>query len=461
MIAFKPVRLADKQTIESYTLPSDIDNCDLAFANMFCWEFKYRSAWAERDGFLLIRFQIDGGERIGYMQPVGRGDFSHLIPLLREDAHAHGQRLRIIGLTDEGADMIRAAYPGQFAFDTDRDMEDYLYRADDLRNLTGRRYQPKRNHINRFEAEYPDYRYEPLTREHFAECQRLEALWRRSHEGHACELSAEQRSMQRAFDHFEELGLRGGCIVADNRLVAFTYGSAVNAHTFCTHVEKADTEFDGAFTIINKRFAEQLPPQYTFINREEDLGIEGLRHSKLSYHPAALQHKFTAIHLHPDELGCKLLWKSCFDDDDAFIDRFVMHYYSRRRMLAAEQDGRIVAMLHLLPFRSELGRTTYVYGVATDPAYRRCGLSSRLMAEAMRRIGEQGDDAAVLIPAEPWLREFYGRFGFAGEVPVRFVSAGGFDFGTGTPSDDCAMVWQPGERAALPDVLTLTYTDRA
>ncbi|WP_418192036.1 phosphatidylglycerol lysyltransferase domain-containing protein, partial [Alistipes sp.] len=152
MIRFNPVRLADKQTIESYTLPSGIDNCDLAFANMFCWEFKYRSAWAEQEGFLLIRFQIDGGERIGYMQPVGRGDFSHLIPLLREDAHAHGQRLRIIGLTDEGVAAIRAAHPGQFAFDSDRDMEDYLYRADDLSTLTGRRYQPKRNHINRFEA---------------------------------------------------------------------------------------------------------------------------------------------------------------------------------------------------------------------------------------------------------------------------------------------------------------------
>lgn len=263
MIRFNPVRLADKQTIESYTLPSGIDNCDLAFANMFCWEFKYRSAWAEQEGFLLIRFQIDGGERIGYMQPVGRGDFSHLIPLLREDAHAHGQRLRIIGLTDEGVAAIRTAHPGQFAFDSDRDMEDYLYRADDLRTLTGRRYQPKRNHINRFEAEHPDYRYEPLTRDRFAECQRLEALWRRSHEGRTYELSAEQRAMQRAFDHFEELGLRGGCILVGDRLVAFTYGSAVNEHTFCTHVEKADTEFDGAFTIINKRFAEQLPPQYT------------------------------------------------------------------------------------------------------------------------------------------------------------------------------------------------------
>lgn len=242
--------------------------------------------------------------------------------------------------------------------------------------------------------------------------------------------------------------------------MAFTYGSAVNEHTFCTHVEKADTEFDGAFTIINKRFAEQLPPQYTLINREEDLGIPGLRHSKLSYHPAALQHKFTAIHLHPDELGCKELWQSSFGDDDAFIDRFVISYYSRRRMLAVEEDGRIVAMLHLLPFRTELGRTTYIYGVATAAARRRRGLSTRLMTEAMRRIGESGDDAAILIPAEPWLRGYYGRFGFAGEVPVQFLSASGFDFGTGDPALDRAMVWRPGAPQPLPEALTCTYAGK-
>ena len=369
MIRFNPVRLADKQTIESYTLPSGIDNCDLAFANMFCWEFKYRSAWAEQEGFLLIRFQIDGGERIGYMQPVGRGDFSHLIPLLREDAHAHGQRLRIIGLTDEGVAAIRAAHPGQFAFDSDRDMEDYLYRADDLSTLTGRRYQPKRNHINRFMFEYPDFRYENLTRDRFAECMQLEREWRRAHEGHTSELCAEQRAMQRAFDHFEELEMLGGCIYVGDKLVAFTFGSAVNEHTFDTHVEKADTDYDGAFTIINKLFAEHLPERFTLINREEDLGIDGLRQSKLSYHPAVIQHKFTAIHLHPDEIACKELWTAAFGDDEQFIDSFLIRYYSRSRMLTAEYEGRTAAMLNLLPFESQLGRTTYIYGVATAPEF--------------------------------------------------------------------------------------------
>ena len=236
MIEFKPVRLEDRAVIERYTMPSGICNCDLAFANMYCWQEVFHSAWAEIDGFLVIRFQIDGGERIGYMQPVGTGDLGAIIPSLREDAHAHGQRLRIIGLTDEGRETIARVHPCRFAFESDRALEDYVYNADDLRNLAGRRYQPKRNHINRFEAEYPDYRYEELTPDRFEACMALERAWRREHEGHTSELCAEQRAMQRAFRHFGELGLIGGCIYVGDRLAAFTYGSAVNDHTFDTHV---------------------------------------------------------------------------------------------------------------------------------------------------------------------------------------------------------------------------------
>ena len=458
MIEFHPVRLEDRRVIERYTMPSGICNCDLAFANMFCWQAVYHSAWAEIEGFLVIRFQIDGGTRIGYMQPVGEGDFGAIIPWLREDAHAHGQRLRIIGLTDKGCEMMRRMHPGEFAFESDRALEDYVYNADDLRTLPGRRYQPKRNHINRFTAEYPDYRYEELTPERFAECMALEREWRKVHEGHTSELCAEQRAMQRAFEHFDELGLTGGCIYVGERLVAFTFGSAVNDHTFDTHVEKADTEYDGAFTIINKCFAEHLPARFTLINREEDLGLEGLRRAKLSYHPAFLQHKFTAIRLHPDELACKRLWQEAFGDSDDFIDSFLIRYYSRRRSLTLEEEGETVAMLHLVPFDTELGRTTYIYGVATAESARRRGLASQLMRQALARIAEQGDEAAFLIPTpgEEWLRAFYGRFGFEGDIPTQFVTPDGFDFGTGDAATDRAMVWRRNTSTPLPEVLTAT-----
>ncbi len=459
MIEFRPVRLEDRAAIERFTLPSDIRNCDLAFANMFCWQTVYRSSWAVVEGFLVVRFHIGGGTRIGYMQPVGEGDFTRIVPALEADARALGQRLRLIGLTDQGRELLRRSCPGAFAFHSDRASEDYIYRADDLRELPGRRYQPKRNHINRFTAACPDFRYEELTPDRFDECMTLERQWRRAHEGHASELCAEQRAMQLAFDRFGELGLRGGCLYVGERLAAFTYGSAVNDHTFVTHVEKADTAFEGAFTVINKLFAEHLPPQFTLVNREEDLGIEGLRHAKLSYHPAELLHKFAAIRLDPDEAACKTLWMKVFGDGDEFVDTFLMRYYDRSRMLTAQCEGRTAAMLHILPFDTELGRTSYIYGVATDPEFRNRGLASQLMEQALQLCDEQGDGAVFLIPTpgREWLRGFYGRFGFAGSLPAAFRTPDGFDFGTGDPAADLAMLRLRNPAAPLPEQLTCTY----
>jgi len=458
MITFKPVELADKPLIEAFTLKSDCRNCDLSFGNIYCWREHYRSAWAVVEGFLVIRFFIDGGRKIGYMQPLGEGDFTPILPALAEDAHRNGQRLRLIGLSDEACAQMRRNGCREFAFDADRALADYIYLAEDLRTLPGRKYQPKRNHINRFTAEY-DYRYEPLVRERFDECLLLEAEWRqaRSGQGHTSEMGAEQRAMQQAFAHFEELGMRGGCLYVGGRLAAFTYGSPLNGDTFDCHVEKADTEYDGAFAMINKLFAEHLPAEYRYINREEDMGLEGLRRSKLSYHPALLGNKSTAIHLHADERACKKLWQEAFGDEEPFIDRFLIRYYSRRRLLSVTEEERLLSMLHLIPFQSELGRTLYVYGVATALDCRRRGLATKLMNEALERARKEAFDAVILIPAEEWLRGFYGRFGFCTERPVRLSTPDGFDFGTGDAALDRALILPLHDLPPLPDELHGTY----
>lgn len=454
MITFKPIELADKPVIEAFTLRSESRNCDMSFGNIFCWREHYRSAWAVVEGFLVIRFRIDGGRKLGYMQPLGEGDFTPILPALAEDAHRNGQRLRLIGLSDAGCETMRSGDCTEFAFDADRSLADYIYLAEELRTLPGRRFQSKRNHINRFTAEY-DYRYEPLTRERFAECMRLEADWRqaRAGQGHTAEMGAEQRAMQQAFDHFEELEMSGGCLYAGDRLVAFTYGSPINGDTFDCHVEKADTAYDGAFTMINRLFAEQLPERFRYINREEDMGLEGLRRAKLSYHPVQLWNKCTAIHLHADERACKALWQEAFGDDDAFVDRFLIRYFDRRNMLAVQEEGRLSAMLHLLPFRSELGRTGYVYGVATAADRRRRGLATRLLHEAVDRARAEGYDALILIPADEDLRRFYARFGFRGSLPVRFAPSDDFDFGSGSPETDRAAILPLKEETPLPETL--------
>ncbi len=463
MIDFQPVRLEDKEPIERFTLTAQTPNCDLSFANMYCWRERYHSEWAVVGGYLVIRFQIDGGRRTGYMQPLGDGDFSEIIPLLEADARENGQRLRIIGLNERGREILRRTCPDRFAFASLRAAEDYIYRAEDLRTLAGRRYQSKRNHINRFTAAYPDYRYEALTPQHAEECLALERQWQRERDNTAndADLMAERRAMQLGFAHFERLGMRGGALYVGSRLVAFTYGSALNRNTFDIHAEKADTSYEGAFTMINRLFAATLPPEFEYINREEDLGIAGLRKSKLSYHPF-LQRKFTALDLHPDERQCRELWSAVFGDDEEFIDRFIVHHYHRSTILSFTADRRMVAMLHLLPFESPLGPATYIYGVATHPDYRGRGYARNLMLRAMHTIGKNGSMAAFLIPdpTQPWLRGFYAKFSFSGAVPVSFSSFDDFDFGTGNPATDLAMIWRADDSMPLPSNLTVEEISR-
>ena len=167
---------------------------------------------------------------------------------------------------------------------------------EDLQTLKGKKWQAKRNHINKFKKQY-EYTYIPITPEIVPQCMELERRWVRANENgeNTDELSNEHRSMTFAMHHFKELGLLGGAIMVGGEIVAFTYGSPINYQTFGVHVEKADTNYEGIFSLINQEFALHIPEQYVYINREEDLGIPGLRQSKLSYNPVILLEKNGAI----------------------------------------------------------------------------------------------------------------------------------------------------------------------
>ncbi len=444
MISFKPVELADKAAIEAYTLRSECRNCDMSFANIYCWRHFHQSAWAVVDEFLLIRFLLDGKQQVGYMQPIGEGDFSHLLPALAEDARQNfGAPLRLYGLCREGRRVLTESGRRDFAYDDDRALSDYIYLAENLRTLPGRKYQPKRNHLNRFTANY-NYRYEALSPRHFEECLKLNAAWRaaRTNDSDSEAMRHEELALKEAFAHWEELGLRGGVIYVEGQLAAFTYGSQINYDTFDCHIEKADTRYEGIFAAINKLFAEQLPAEFTYINREEDMGLEGLRRSKLSYHPELLWPKTTALQLQGDALACKTLWQEAFGDEESFIDRFLMHHYRSEQMLKIEAQGALASMLHLIPFEGEGGeRIGYIYGVATAAEFRNRGYATQLLQEAIERGREAGFDALALIPAREELRRYYERLGFAGQYPLHLHAADGFDFGTGTEEQDLAMIY--------------------
>lgn len=290
MIEFQKLTMDSKSIIQKYTLNSRRRNCDLSFANLYSWWFFYETEYAEYEGFLLLRYKNEG--ELAYMMPVGKGDLRKVIEAIIEDAHSLGHPFHMFGVSPGMRADLDDAMPDVFIYTPEREYFDYIYHRTDLATLAGKKFQPKRNFVNRFVRNNPVYEYKELTPELVPECLMLEAAWYNVNDDkEKVALEAVRRSMTEALHHMTELDLIGGVLHVDGNIVAFTYGAPINEETFDVCVEKASTFIEGAYTMINCEFARHLPEQYIYMNREEDLGIEGLRKAKLSYHPYVLLEK--------------------------------------------------------------------------------------------------------------------------------------------------------------------------
>ncbi len=293
MINFKEITLQDKDLIQPYILASGQRNCDFSFANLCSWSFLYHTRWAVVHGFLVFRFYVDG--ELVYMMPAGQGDWKKVFLALETDAYERGVVFKMLGVSAQVKTEVEQILPGRFTFTADRNYFDYIYLRSELSGLGGKKFQPKRNHLNKFRKTYPYYEYRELTPQLIPECLKLEEIWCRANE--CCEeriLSAERQSMTYALTHMEVLDVTGGVLFVDGRIVAFTYGSPINSDTWDICVEKADIEVEGSYAMINHEYVNHIGSQYVYVNREEDLGLEGLRKAKLSYHPYELLEKFIA-----------------------------------------------------------------------------------------------------------------------------------------------------------------------
>jgi hypothetical protein len=279
-LAFHQLTLSDREAMQAVTLPSGRRNCNYTFANLVGWQFWYDTEVCVLENAVVLRYTLDGQR--AYMVCTSEALSLELIEALFDDSNGD---LTLMGLEDSQVAQLQTSH--LFSVEPDRDQYEYIYRRTDLATLHGKHLDAKRNHINRFRAEHPDFEYRPLTPESFDECRRLTEIWQ-GDKAASDTIDAEHRVMETIFSNWNALGMTGGSIFVDGRMVAFTYGSAVTTDTLDVCVEKADRHVEGAFAIINQQFAEHLPEQYIYLNREEDMGIPGLRQAKLSYHPEIL-----------------------------------------------------------------------------------------------------------------------------------------------------------------------------
>ncbi|MDR0812366.1 MAG: phosphatidylglycerol lysyltransferase domain-containing protein, partial [Paludibacter sp.] len=281
---FKPLTIADKHIIQNFTLKSSFSSCYLTFANLYCWGGFYNTQFAIEDGRLFLRYLFD--DKYVYFAPtVDDGNDEPLRLILRE-ATNNEKPFSLQCVDAATCKRFDAIMPEKIEWSVNRDASEYLYLRSDLESLAGKKFQPKRNHINQFLRAFPDYEYLSLTPELMPECLALERQWRKNAEAHEPfdaidTIDAEHNALTTAFEHFAELDLTGAAIRADGKIVAFTYGAPINDEVFDICVEKADTSVLGTYPVINQQFARRLSPRFTYINREEDLGVPGLRKAKL------------------------------------------------------------------------------------------------------------------------------------------------------------------------------------
>ena len=264
-----------------------------------CWSRAYPQKIARLDDRLLVQIQGRLGQCCLY--PAGSGPLAPAVDALAQDAAANGVPLTLVCVTEDQRAALEDACPGRFAFEEDRDGFDYLYDINRLADLPGKKLHAKRNHIRRFDDQFPDWLLEEVTPANVPECVELERQWAAIRQEAAGEdastVSEETIAIIEALYHMDKLGLEGALIRADGSPIAFSLGGLITPQVFDVNFEKSFGDIQGAYPAINREMARLVRarhPEVKWLNREDDMGLEGLRRAKLSYYPDILLTKYTA-----------------------------------------------------------------------------------------------------------------------------------------------------------------------
>lgn len=301
MLNFHTPRIEDKAWVDPILAACPTRACEYNFTTIYLWGCNFQKKIARMGDRLVMR--LFEGTETRYLFPVGTGPLAPVVEAMAEDSLSFGGTpLQIICAPQDFCDQLEEAMPGRFRFEEDRKAYDYIYTVDKLADLKGKKLHGKRNHIHRFDENYPDWIFEPLTAANLPECAAMDNEWFTRRDGEVSDeekrqLGYENDAVHDALEHFDDLGLAGGLVRAGGKVVAFAVGDRLGNDAFDVHFEKAFGDIQGAYTVINRemaRYVREHYPDVAYLNREDDVGIEGLRKAKLSYYPDILLEKYTA-----------------------------------------------------------------------------------------------------------------------------------------------------------------------
>lgn len=287
MLDFKKIELSDIAILENVLKNNDDNSCENNFINLLVWQCKYNNMIAYSEGQLIIKSGY--GKRAVFKLPIG-DDFEKGMALISD--YCGEQKPRFWAQEGSAFEKFKKLYGHKYTIEEQRDSFDYLYLCQDLANLKGKKYHSKRNHISSFSKKYR-WHYETITPQNIEKVALLAENWYEENSHRMDDsLLCEKKAVNTILSNYSVLGVKGGAVFVDDEAVAFTLGSPINQEVFDIHIEKALKDYSEAYSVINCEFAKNELAEYKYINREDDMGIEGLRKAKLSYNPVAMVKKY-------------------------------------------------------------------------------------------------------------------------------------------------------------------------
>lgn len=442
-LEFKEIRPEDAPVLMPYYTLRKNKTCDSVFLESFIWKEFYKVRYAIWENRALLWLMEYKGKQFSAMPLCREED----LPAAFEAIEAYfNQELGyplVINLADEYAVQYLNLPPEKYRVLEQADSGDYLYSGEAMRKLSGRKLHKKKNRLNVFLREYEGrYEYRPLC------CSDRDAVWKfldhwRLQKGEDVEehLDYEVQGIHDILRNCSMLNVRMGGVFIDGKLEAFSIGSFNPVENMAViHIEKANPEINGLYQFINQQFLIHEFPEVEWVNREDDMGLEGLRKAKMSYNPADFARKYLVEQLLDGSRGyawaenigntsagesveyltgeqkgdTRALWSSCFPEDS---EKFCDYYYTEKtrsnRVLVKKENGIVVSMLHRNPYLLQVGNREqeidYIVGVATEEMHRKKGHMRELLTKALRDMNEEGKAFTFLMPAA---EAIYHPFGF-------------------------------------------------
>jgi hypothetical protein len=297
-VIFKEIDIQSMDKLQPYFDMVNYEACEYCFTTLYMWQHLYKTAYHIGDGFAVLVGEYEGNT-FSILPLASKENLPKAIDFVLNYFSKIEKKLYLRGITKEIVDDLKKYYPDKFDYVEERDLFDYIYDGEAMRTLAGRKNQKKRNHINYFLKEYEGrFEYRLLDKDDFEDCLNVTKEWaanKEENDEYDEGMDEELIGINKVFNDYEILKdkVKIAGIYIDNKLEAFTIGELLNPNMALIHIEKANPDIRGLYPFINQQFLVNEFSEVEFVNREEDLGIPGLRKAKLSYHPIRFVEKFT------------------------------------------------------------------------------------------------------------------------------------------------------------------------